>query len=98
MGASARPSSQDGVPQQQDAAPLSLPQLDRLYEASFARDESSPSNAGVATIPTQFKITQQAINEFEILIVTNSFWNPDSLTIIEEKFKLRFGQGCRTHK
>ena len=45
----------------------------------------------------QFKITQQAINEFEILIVTNSFWNPDSLTIIEEKFRLRFGQGCRTH-
>ena len=24
----------------------------------------------------QFKITQQAINEFEVLIVTNPFWNP----------------------
>ena len=45
----------------------------------------------------QFKITQQAINELEILIVTNSFWNPDSLKIIEEKFKLRFGKGCKTH-
>jgi len=45
----------------------------------------------------QFKITQQAINEFEILIVTNSFWNPDSLKIIEEKFRLRFGQGCKSH-
>ena len=44
---SARPSSQDSVPQQQEAAPLSLPQLDRLFEASFARDESSASNAGV---------------------------------------------------
>ena len=45
----------------------------------------------------QFKITQQAINEFEILIVTNSFWNPDSLKIIEEKFRLRFGKRCKTH-
>ena len=49
VGASARLSSQDGVPQQQEAAPLSLPQLDRLFEASFARDETSASNAGVAT-------------------------------------------------
>ncbi len=45
----------------------------------------------------RFKITQQAINEFEILIVTNSFWNSDSLKIIEEKFRLRFGQGCKTY-
>jgi phenylacetate-CoA ligase len=45
----------------------------------------------------QFKITQQAINEFEILIVTNLFWNSDSLKIIEEKFRLRFGKGCKTH-
>jgi phenylacetate-CoA ligase len=45
----------------------------------------------------QFKIIQQAINEFEILIVTNSFWNSDSLKIIEEKFRLRFGQGCKTY-
>jgi len=58
VGASARPSSQDGVPQQEEAAPLSLPQLNRLYEASFARDESSPSNAGVVAVPSQFKVTQ----------------------------------------
>lgn len=45
----------------------------------------------------RFKIIQQAINEFEILIVTNSFWNSDSLKIIEEKFRLRFGQGCKTY-
>ncbi len=57
VGASSRRSSQDGVPQQQEAAPLSLPQLDRLYESSFARDESSASNAGVAVIPSQFKVS-----------------------------------------
>ena len=61
VGAGARPSSQDGVPQQQEAAPLSLPQLNRLYETSFARDESSPSTAGVIAVPTQFKITQQIL-------------------------------------
>jgi phenylacetate-coenzyme A ligase PaaK-like adenylate-forming protein len=45
----------------------------------------------------QFKITQQAINEFEILIVANPFWNPASSKTIEEKFKSRFGGGCKTH-
>ncbi len=61
VGAIARPGPQDGVPQQQEAAPLSLPQLNRLYEVSFTRDESSPSNVGVAAIPTQFKVTQQIL-------------------------------------
>ncbi len=59
-GARARLSSEDGVPQQQEAAPLSLPQLNRLFEASFARDESSASTAGAA-IPSQFKVTQQIL-------------------------------------
>jgi len=45
----------------------------------------------------QFKIIQQAINEFEVLIVTNSFWNPASLKTIDEKFKSRFGGKCKTH-
>ena len=45
----------------------------------------------------QFKITQQAVNEFEVLIVTNPLWNPDSLNTIEEKFKSRFGGECNTH-
>jgi hypothetical protein len=44
-------------------APLALPQLDRLYEASFARDESYASNAGVAAIPTQFKVTQEVLQK-----------------------------------
>jgi hypothetical protein len=61
VGASARPSSQDGVPQQQEAAPLSLPRLDRLFEASFARDENSVSNAGVVVIPSQLKVTKQIL-------------------------------------
>jgi hypothetical protein len=57
-GARARPRSQDGVPPQQEASPLSLPQLNRLFEVSFARDETSVSTAGVDTVPTQFKVTQ----------------------------------------
>jgi hypothetical protein len=35
--------------------------VDRLYEASFARDESSASNAGVAAIPSQLNVTQQIL-------------------------------------
>jgi hypothetical protein len=41
--------------------PLSLPQLNCLHEASFARDESSTSNDGVAAIPSQLKVTQQIL-------------------------------------
>ena len=61
VGASARLSSQDGVSQQQEAGPLSIPQLNCLHEASFARDESSASNAGVAAIPSQLKVTKQIL-------------------------------------
>jgi hypothetical protein len=57
VGASARLCSQDDVSQQQGAAPLSLPQLNRPFEASFMRDESSASNADVAAIPSQHKVT-----------------------------------------
>ena len=61
VGASARLDSQNGVSRQQEAVPLVLPQLNRLSQASFARDESSASNAGVAVIPSQFKVTQQIL-------------------------------------
>ena len=61
VGASPRLSSQDGVPQQQETGPLSIPQLNCLHEDSFARDESSASNAGVVAIPSQFKVTQQIL-------------------------------------
>jgi hypothetical protein len=57
-GAPARPRSQDGVPPHQEAVPLSLPQLNRLFEDFFVRDETSTSTAGVAAIPSQFKVTQ----------------------------------------
>ena len=45
----------------------------------------------------QFKITQQAINEFEILVVCNEHWNSNDLAIIAEKFRTRFGSACITH-
>lgn len=45
----------------------------------------------------QFKITQQAINEFDVLIVTNSLWNPESLNTIADKLKSRFGEKCKAH-
>ena len=45
----------------------------------------------------QFKIIQHAINEFEILIVSNAFWDSASLAIIEEKFRARFGDACQAH-
>jgi phenylacetate-CoA ligase len=44
----------------------------------------------------QFKIIQQAVNDFEVLIVTNPLWNPESLITIAEKFKSRFGGKCKT--
>jgi hypothetical protein len=47
IGTGHRPRSQDGVSQLQDPVPLSLPQSNRLVEASFVRDESSVSNADV---------------------------------------------------
>ncbi len=41
VGTSGRLSSQDGVSQQEEDAPLSLPKLNRLFESSFVWDESS---------------------------------------------------------
>jgi hypothetical protein len=61
VGAGPRPSSQDGVSQFQEPVPLSLPQLNRLVEASFVRDERSASNADVTVIPSQFKVTKQIL-------------------------------------
>ena len=64
-GASTGLSSQDGVSQQQETTSLSLPQLNRLFEASFVRNESSASNAGVAVIPSQFRVTQQILTHWQ---------------------------------
>jgi len=60
--ASAGLSSQDGVPQQQETATLMLPQLNRLIEASFERDEISVSNADDTDIPSQHRVTQQILS------------------------------------
>jgi hypothetical protein len=59
-GVCARSRSQDGVPPQQEDAPLSLPQINRLIETSFARDESSVST-GITDIPSQFKVTLEIL-------------------------------------
>ncbi len=44
----------------------------------------------------QFKIIQHDINEFEVLIVTNSFWNSLGQNNIIDKMKARFGKSCQT--
>jgi hypothetical protein len=64
-GAGPRPISQDGVSQLQEPAPLSLPQLNRLVEASFVRDESSASNADVTSIPSHHRVTQQILSHWQ---------------------------------
>jgi hypothetical protein len=65
-GAGARLSSQDGVSQQQETATLNIPQLNRLFEDSFVRDESSASNADdVAVIPSQHRVTQQLLSHWQ---------------------------------
>jgi hypothetical protein len=59
--ASARPGSnlQDGVSQQQEAAPLFIPQLNRLHEAYIVRGEDA---SNVAAIPAQNRLPQQIIS------------------------------------
>ena len=62
-GARARPGriSQDGVSQQQEAAPLFFPQLNRLHEAYIVRGEDA-SNAVATTISAQKTLTHQIIS------------------------------------
>ena len=45
----------------------------------------------------QFKITQQTLYDFEILVVCNEHWKSEGLGIISDKFKARFGSACNTH-
>ncbi len=65
VGASGGIRSQDGVSQQQEVAPPSIPQLNRLIEASFVRDGSSASNAAITTIPSLQRITQQILSHWQ---------------------------------
>jgi len=64
-GAAARLSSQNGVSQQQETTSLSLPQVNRLIETSFVRDESSASNVDVTVIPSQIRVTQQILSHWQ---------------------------------
>jgi len=63
VGASDRLNSQDGV-SQQETVTLSIPQLNRLVEASIVRDKNSASNAAVTTIPSQHRITLQILSHW----------------------------------
>ncbi len=58
----ARPghNSQDGVSQQLEAAPLFLPQLNRLHEAYIVRGQDASNVAGAAI--AEHRRTQQIIN------------------------------------
>jgi hypothetical protein len=64
VGASGGLRSQDGVSQQQEDAPLSIPPLNRLIEDSFVWDESSVSNSAVTDIPSHHKVTQQILSHW----------------------------------
>jgi hypothetical protein len=64
-GTGAGPISQDGVSQQQETVSLSLPQLNRLVESSFVRDESSASNTDATVIPSQHRVTQQILSHWQ---------------------------------
>ncbi len=64
-GAGARLSSQDGVSQQQETTSLSLPQINRLFEASFVWDESSVSNSDTTVIPSQNRVTHQLLSHWQ---------------------------------
>ncbi len=57
--------SQYDVSQLQGAAPLSLPQINRLFEVSFVRDENSDSNVDVSDIPSHHKVTQQILSNWQ---------------------------------
>jgi hypothetical protein len=61
LGASGGLSSQDGVSQQQQDAPLYIPQLNRLNEASLVRGEDA-SNVAVTAIPAQNRVTLQILS------------------------------------
>ncbi len=64
-GASGGLSSQDGIPQKQETATLTLPQLNLLIEASFVRDESYASNTDVTAIPSHLRVTQQILRHWQ---------------------------------
>ena len=65
IGAGPRPSSQDGISHLKEPVPLSIPELNRLVEASVVWEERSVSNADVPVIPSQLKVTHQILSHWE---------------------------------
>ena len=61
-GARVGRSQQDGDAQQQEAAPLFLPQLNKLHEASIVRGEDA---SNVAAIPAQNRLTHQILSMWQ---------------------------------
>jgi hypothetical protein len=61
-GARVGRSQQDGDAQQQEAAPLFLPQLNKLHEASIVRGENA---SNVVAIPAQNRLTHQILSMWQ---------------------------------
>ncbi len=80
VGASPRLCSQDDVSHQQGAVPLSLQQVNHLFEVSFVRDESSASNADVDVIPSLHRVTQQILRHWQPFVDLKLMFT-DSLTV-----------------
>jgi hypothetical protein len=70
VGARGELSSQDGVSQQQEDAPLFVPQLNRLHEASIVRGEDA-SNVAVTAIPAQNRVTLQILSMWQPFVNLN---------------------------
>jgi hypothetical protein len=62
VGSSGGLSSQGGVSHHQEPVPLSIPEVNHLFEASFVWDESSVSNVVVTVIPSHHRVTQQMLS------------------------------------
>jgi hypothetical protein len=81
-------SSQDGVSQQQEDAPLFIPQLNRLHGASIVRGKDA-SNVAVTAMPVQNRITLQILSMWEPFKVLKQ---TISVSLRAEQLRLRAQQ------
>ena len=88
MGARGGRSSQDGVFQPQEAAPLRFRQLDRLHETLIVRGEDA-SNVPVTPIPAQCRVTQQIIRHWQPF---HDLKQTFAVSLSAEKLRLRSQQ------
>ncbi len=49
----------------EETATLMLPQLNRLIETSFVRDENSASTTDSTAVPVQHRVTQQILSHWQ---------------------------------